>query len=369
MSPTMIRLVALVRKELWAIVGDAQSLRLLIIPVILQLVVFPFAATLEVKNNTLAYYDEDGGATSAEIIQRLTQTPAFTRVIQLHGDRAITRSLDRQEALLVLRFGPGFSRSVAGGHPDPIQVLLDGRRSNSAQIAASYVQQVIGQVPLSVGVEDAPDRGPLVRHWYNPNLKYYWFIVPCLVAIITTISALIVTAMSVAREREEGTLEQLLVSPLTPSLIFIGKAAPALVVAVVQATIILVGGVFGYGIAFQGSLFLLYGCMITYVGALVGIGLFISSLCSTQQQAFLGVFLFVMPAILLSGYISPVDNMPHWLQVVTLANPIRHFIVITKGIFLKGAVFGDVATNVLALVLIGIVTSTVALVVFRRRLA
>lgn len=367
-SPTLIRLAALIRKELAAVLGDKQSLRLLIMPVILQVLLFPFAATLEVKNNTLGIVDEDGGALSAEITQRLTQTPAFSKVVRLTSEAQARAWIDDQRALLVLRFGPRFSRAGAVGEAAPIQVLLDGRRSNSAQIAMAYVQEVLLDVPPARGARLAAP-GLVVRHWYNPNLEYFRFILPSLVAIITTLSALVVTAMSVAREREQGTLEQLLVSPLTPPLIFLGKAAPALVVAAVQATIILCAAVFGYGVAFRGSLPLLYGCMVAYVAALVGIGLFISSLCATQQQAFLGVFFFIMPAILLSGYVSPIDNMPRWLQVATWANPIRHFIVIAKSVYLKAAELQDFSANVLALLLIGAVTSSAALWIFHRRLS
>ncbi len=366
MNATLIRLRALILKELQAVLGDKQSLRLLIMPVILQLLVFPFAATLEVKNNSIAVFDQDHGATSNEMIQRLRQTAAFTEIVQVHSEEEARDLVDRQTVLLVLRFGPQFSKSVKQGSPEPIQAVLDGRRSNSAQIALAYVQQIVGGVPLDT--QAVPSAGLVVRNWYNPNLEYFRFIVPSLVAMITTLSALIVTAMSVAREREQGTLDQLLVSPLTPSMIFVGKAVPALIVAVIQATIIIAGGVFGYGIAFQGSLPLLYGCMVAYVAALVGVGLFISSVCATQQQAFLGVFFFVMPAILLSGYVTPVDNMPHWLQVATWANPVRHFVEITKGIYLKDAQFADFSANVWALLCIAAVTGVTALGVFKRRL-
>lgn len=366
MNATLIRLKALIIKELRAVLGDKQSLRLLTMPVILQLLVFPFAATLEVKNNSIAIFDQDRGPTSSEMIHRLSETPAFTKVVQVHSEDEARDLVNRQSVLLVLRFGPQFSKSVKQGSPEPIQAVLDGRRSNSAQIALAYVQQVVGSVPLEA--QPTPTAALVVRNWYNPNLEYFRFIVPTLVAMITTLSALIVTAMSVAREREQGTLDQLMVSPLTPSMIFVGKAVPALIVATIQATIILLGGVYGYGIVFQGSLPLLYGCMVAYVAALVGVGLFISSVCATQQQAFLGVFFFVMPSILLSGYVTPVDNMPHWLQIATWANPVRHFVEITKGIYLKDAQFADFSSNVWALVAIALATGLTALGVFRRRL-
>lgn len=369
MSPSLIRLLALIRKEMLAIFGDKQSLRLLIMPVVMQLLLFPFAATLEVKNNTIAFLDEDGGVVTDEILQRLTQTPAFTKVLRMKSEAEMRETIDRQDALIVLRFGPKFSEHARAGLPSPIQVILDGRRSNSGQIAMAYVQSVVSGISVGPVAFRTQAGGITIRNWYNPNLEYFRFILPSLVAIITTLSALIVTAMSVAREREQGTLDQLLVSPLTPSLIFLGKATPAFLVAALQATIILVGGVFGYGVAFQGSLVLLYGCMMAYVFALVGIGLLISSFCSTQQQAFLAVFLFMMPAILLSGYVTPIDNMPEALQIGTWANPLRHFVYIAKGVYLKAAVFDDCRVAVLALTVIGVATSSTALLVFRRRLS
>lgn len=368
MTALLVRLFALVHKELLVVLADKESRRLLVVPLILQLALFPFAATLEVKNNVLAIYDEDGGALVTEIVERLSATPAFRRIDRLGSEAEVRQALDRQDALVVLRFRPGFSAAAARGAPEPVQALLDGRRSNSAQIAAGYVGDVLAAIPGSGRLEAAPS--PLaVRHWYNPNLEYFRFIVPSLVAIITTISALVVTAMSVAREREQGTLDQLLVSPLTPTLVFVGKGAPAILVALFQGTVILAGGVFFYGITFQGSLPLLYASMIAYVAALVGVGLLISSFCATQQQAFLGVFLFVMPAVVLSGYVSPVENMPGWLQTLTLANPIRHFVFVVRAVYLKGAPWSDVAGADLAMLAIAACTSVVAHRVFVSRLA
>ena len=366
MKTTMVRLVALIKKELQAILGDKQSLRLLIMPVILQLLLFPFAATLEVKNNAIAIFDEDGGPIAEEIFEELGHTPAFERIVRLSSEKQMRDVIDKQEALLVLRLGPHLSKRVKLGQPTSIQAIIDGRRSNSGQIALSYVQNIIERAQSY----RLPRKGAdfiTIRHFYNPNLDYFRFILPSLVAMITTLSALIVTALSVAREREQGTLDQLLVSPLLPWMIFVGKATPALLVAMIQASIILAGSIFGYGVQFRGSMPLLYACMIPYVLALVGIGLFISALCATQQQAFLGVFLFVMPGILLSGYVSPISNMPQLLQILTWANPIRHFIVIAKGIYLKASVFGDFSQNILALLITAFVTGSLSLALFQRR--
>lgn len=364
------RIATLVRKELQSLLQDRQSRLLLIMPVLLQLAIFPFAATLEVKNNTLAVLNEDSGAASVELIQRLGRARAFTRLLTLQSEAGLRQTIDAEKALVVLRFPADFSRAVAAGRPVAIQAILDGRRSNSGQIALGYVRQILQDY-----LDDrsgAPGGGTasriVVRHWFNPNLDYVWHILPCLVAIITTISTMIVSSLSVAREKEQGTFDQLLVSPLTPGIIMVGKAVPALLVAVFQATIILCAAVFIYRIPFAGSLLLLYGSMVFYILALVGIGLFISSLCATQQQAFLGVFSFMMPAILLSGFPSPIEHMPLWLQALDWFNPLRHFIVIVKGVFLKDIGIPILWHNLWPLLVIAGLTLSAANWMFRRRL-
>ncbi|HOX58217.1 MAG TPA: ABC transporter permease [Candidatus Paceibacterota bacterium] len=365
------RILTLVIKELETLLQDRQSRLLLIVPVLLQLALFPFAATLEVKNNTLAVYNEDHGRESAELIQRFSQTRAFTRLLNLHSEAAVRRAIDNQVALLVLRFPPDFSRDVAADRPSKIQAILDGRRSNSGQIALGYVQQIINDFTAE-RLDSRQKVAPSIlnaRYWFNPNLEYHWHILPCLIAIITSLNVLIVTALSVAREREQGTLDQLLVSPLTPGMIMIGKIIPAILVAILQGTIVLLGAIFFYRIPFQGSFMPLYGSMIFYSLALAGFGLLISSVCATQQQAFLGVFSFLMPAILLSGYATPVDNMPAWLQCLDWVNPMRHFIVIAKGLFLKD--FSHVALfhSLYPLLVIAIGTLAAADWLLRKRLA
>jgi ABC-2 type transport system permease protein len=364
------RIVTLIVKELEMLLQDRQSRMILIVPVFLQLVLFPFAATLEVKNNTLAVFNEDAGRESVELMQRFSQAQAFSELLTLHSEAEVRRAVDNQQALIVVRFPPEFSREIAAGRAPKVQAILDGRRSNSGQIALGYVQQIIndyGNERLDLRQKTAPS-ALVARYWFNPNLDYVWHILPCLIAIITSISALVVTALSVAREREQGTLDQLLVSPLTPGMIMIGKIIPAILVAVMQGTIVLLGAVFVYRVPFEGSLLLLYGSMVFYSLALAGFGLLISSICATQQQAFLGVFSFLMPAILLSGYASPIDNMPVWLQYLDWVNPMRHFIVIVKGIFLKDSGFSALLPSLYPLLVIAIGTLSAANWMFRRRL-
>lgn len=211
------RLLTLIIKEMQALLRDPQTRAILIMPVILQVLLFPFAATLEVTNATIAVYSEDSGQASVELTQRFAKAKAFSHVLLLRNPQEIKTTIDNQRALLLIRFPAQFSRDIATGNTAPLQLLLDGRNSNSAQIAANYVQQIVQEYQNELlGNRAKPNNSELVvRNWYNPNLDYKWFVVPSLIAMITTIGVLIVTSLSVAREREQGTLEQLLVSPLT----------------------------------------------------------------------------------------------------------------------------------------------------------
>lgn len=363
------RIWTLIYKELLTLLRDPQTRAILVLPVILQVLLFPWAATLEVTHASIAIYNEDNGVHSSELIQRFAKARAFSHVALLHGPQEIRPVLDTQQALLLIRFPPQFSRDLAQGRPTTLQLILDGRNSNSAQIAASYIQQVVTNYQFTLPGARQPESTLVVRNWFNPNLDYKWFVVPSLIAMITTIGIMIVTSLSVAREREQGTLDQLLVSPLNTSHIFIGKAVPALIVAVFQSSIVLGIGIWGYEIPFAGSLLLFYLTILIYGLSLVGVGLLISSMCETQQQAFIGVFVFILPAILLSGYISPVENMPQWLQTITWINPIRHFTEITKQIYLKDASLAVVWHSVWPLLVITVLTGSGAYRMFRKKIA
>jgi len=365
------RLLPLIVKELQLAFREPHTRRLLILPVLLELALFPFAATLEVRNATLAILNQDQGAASTELVQRLAATQAFPHRLLVTDEGELRRAIDEQRALLGLWIPEDFSRELAAGRTAQVLAIPDGRRSNSAQIALSYAQSIVQgyAVELARAAGRPPPSEVVVRNWFNPNLNYRWFMLPSLVAIITTIGTLIVTAMSVAREREQGTFEQLLVSPLTPGLIMVGKMVPALLVGLGQATIVVLAAVFLYRVPFHGSVALLYLSLLCYALALSGIGLFISSLVETQQQAFLGVFTFMVPAVMLSGFVAPVENMPLLLQGVSWVDPLSHFIVIVKGIFLKGFGFGLIWPNLWPLLLIALATMSLGYWMFRRRIA
>ena len=241
------RLWTLIRKELQSLLREPQTRAILVLPVLIQVLLFPFAATLEVTNATIAIYNEDNGKHSVELTQRFARAKAFTHILLLKSPQEIQPTIDTQKALLLVRFPADFSRNLDTFQTAPMQLILDGRNSNSAQIAANYLQQVVKdyQQELMDGKPKPNNSELVVRNWYNPNLDYKWFVVPSLIAMITTIGVMIVTSLSVAREREQGTLDQLLVSPLATWQIFVGKAVPALIVATFQATIVLGGGNLG----------------------------------------------------------------------------------------------------------------------------
>jgi ABC-2 type transport system permease protein len=361
------RLLALIRKELQIVLGDKRARMMLIVPVILQTALFPFAATMEVKNATIAIYNQDEGSASREVVHRLSHTAAFTSVLVVHSEPELREAVDSQRALVAVAFPVDFSRKLLAREPAPVQTIIDGRRSNSGQVASSYASQVIDGYALEVGARPASTL--LVRNLYNPNLHSTWHVLPSLVAIITTIGCLFVTALSVAREREEGTFDQLLVSPLTPAYIMAGKAVPGILIALVQGLFIALAAVVAFGVPFTGSALVLVLGILFYGLALAGIGLYISSICMTQQQAFFGVFTFMSPAVLLSGYVAPIENMPLALRCLAWANPLTHVILVIKGVFLKGFGFTEAWPHLWPLLVIAFCTLSAALAMFRRHIA
>jgi ABC-2 type transport system permease protein len=374
------RILALVTKELLAVLRDPRSRMVLIGPPIIQLLLQSFAVTLDVSNVDLAVLDRDGGRWSSELVQRVAASPRFRSVFAVAGEDALARAINLRDASVALSIPADFSRNVEAGRRAPVQLLLDGRRSNSAQIVAGYLERIVAGLGHDL-LARAPSGGAaapptvaatadavVVRHWFNPNLDYIWFTVPSLIAVISLLIGLVVTALSVARERELGTFDQLMVSPLRTHEILLGKMLPPMLIGLVHVTMYVLVTVFVFGVPLRGSPVLLYAHLGVYVVAIVGVGLFLSSLASTQQQAILGAFLFGSPAILLSGFATPIENMPAWLQPLTAADPLRYALVVVRGVFLKDLPALEVARQTWPLLLIATVTLTSAAWLFRRRL-
>lgn len=365
------RILALLIKEIHAIWRDKKSRMVLIVPPLIQLFVFSFAATLDVKNVTLGILNRDVGEQSIELVQRFYGSPTFSNIVYLDSVEAITPFIDNQLGVGVLSIDDQFSKNLDSGKPSTVQLIMDGRKSNATQIVAGYAGSIIRQFSKDFAhARDIPQQKTQLfpRYWFNPNLLYYWFNVPSLVGVLTMVEALILTALSIARERELGTFDQLLVSPVDPIEILIGKSVPSIIISMLEGSFIIFSAIFIFQIPFTGSLFNLYFSMFFFVLSIVGLGLFISALCTTQQQSILGSSLLMSPAISLSGFATPIENMPGWLQVITYLNPLRYFLVVSKGIFLKEMPFYIVWQNTWPMLLIGIATLSTATWFFRRRL-
>jgi len=363
------RIKTLVIKELQIILRDRKTRIILIVPPVVQIFLFAFASTLEVKNVTLGILNRDDGVDSAQLIERLRDSPTFTRLDFLANEQEMRRYLDNQHGIGVLYIGPDFSRRLRAGEPVNVLLSLDGRRTNVAQIVTGYIDTIVRKFGLEMaGVSAAPRSELVVRNWYVPNLEYLYFTLPCLIANILMIMGLMIPALSVAREREFGTFDQILVSPLSTFEIIVGKTVPSLLIGFIQATLMVFASIWCLDSPMAGSWLMLYTGMTVFIAAIIGVGLFISSLCRTQQQAILGAFVFAVPAVLISGYATPVENMPHWLQTLSLANPVRWMMVIVKGVFLKDISWIIAWRSLYPLGIITLVTLGVAGWFFSRRL-
>ena len=363
------RLRAIVVKEMWEILRDPRARLILIAPPLIQLILFGFASTMEVNNIRVGVLDLDGGRWSRDITERLAGSPNVKEIVSLHSDAELKQAIDRQRVIVALRFNPRFSADVSAGRGAVVGAIYDGRRSNAAQIVSGYIQRIVGRT-ATMSLSRAPPAagGADVTHWFNPNLEYLWFVMPALVAVIATVSTLATVSQSVARERELGTFDQLMVSPLRVHEILIGKMLPPIIVGLLNVTLFVILLPTVFGVPLTGSLSLLYLALMFYLLALAGIGMLISVISATQQQAFLGMFAVTVPMIILSGYASPVDNMPVWLRAIAWFDPTAWFLNISEGTFLKAMPVSAVLSNTWPLALIAAATTTAASALFRSRM-
>lgn len=367
----MAHILALAWKELLALWRDGNSRFVLIVPPLVQVLVFGFAASFDLNRAPLAVYDEDGGAPARELIARFAGSENFQIVGRLSHDAQIAPLIDRRQALLVLHLGPRFSEDMLSGRSGELQAILDGRNSNTAMTAANYVRSILIDFNAAWGAAQGRPAAPArlsIRPWYNPNLESRWFIVPGIVGLLILVVTLVVTALSVAREREAGTFDQLLVTPLRPVEILIGKSIPGFLVGLLQGTLIVLLAAYAFEVPLRGSLVALYLGMGLFLLSAVGIGLMISSLSLTQQQGVLGAFLFMVPAVILSGFATPIANMPEPVRLLTYLDPLRYFLIVLRGVFLEGADVRLLADQYWPMAAIALVNLSLAAWLFRHRL-
>ena len=356
------RLLALMKKEFLAIKNDKKSLVVVIVPPLLQLIIFSFAATMEVKNIDMIVFDQDGSSGSRELIRTFEGSRYVRSLDAVQSYREGAARIDTQKAIAFAVIPHGFGKDPAHA---TLQLILDGRRSNTAQIVEQYLTLMAAQYAGREGVVIPID--VVARNLYNPNLNNFWWIVPNLFGSITMIVAMILTSLSIARERELGTFDQLMVSPLRPVEILLGKLFPALLISVGESTIILFVAVYLFGIPLTGSPGILYLGVFTFLFSMAGIGLLISMISSTQQQAILGTFVVLLPFILLSGFATPIENMPDWLRPVSEFIPLKHYLVLIKGVFLKAIDFPTALHAILPMAAIGVISFSGALLFFKKK--
>jgi ABC-2 type transport system permease protein len=365
MRASLLRILALIQKEFLAVLKDPRSRFIIFLPPILQCLIFGYAASFDLNSVAYAVFDQDHSAASTALLSRFQRQATLTRV------EDIALWIDSSRALLVIQIDQNFERHLLAGDTAPLEVIADGRNSNTAGTALRYFSHVVadfnsdwrsihGQAGQSVQI--------LARSWYNPNLDSSWSMVPSLVGTLTMMGTMMLTALSVAREREHGTFDQLLVTPFRPFEITIGKVIPNLCIGLAQATTILLVAQYWFRIPFIGSFVVLYAGLTLFLMAAVGLGLFVSSIVKTMQQAMLFAFILILPFAMLSGLTTPFSSMPSILQTVMVINPLRYSLDLTKRVYLEGAGFTNLFSDFLPLLMIGLVTLSGAAWLFRRRL-
>ena len=368
---SVLRILALTRKELLAVLKDPRARMSLLIPPILQSLIFGYAATYDLNHVPYAVLDQDRSAASAKLLSGLDGSPVFQRIADLHRVSDVKVFIDSKRALMVIQIPQGFERDLESGQGAEVQAIADGRNSNTAGVASAYFGAIVDQFNADWRSDHGQPAAPVqvvARAWYNPNLESRWNMIPGMIGTLTLLQTMLLTTMSVAREREQGTFDQLLVTPLSPSEIMIGKAIPCMLIGLVQATGVLVVAELWFRIPFAGSLLTLYAGLVFFLLAAVGIGLLLSSFAATQQQAMLYGLLLIMPFSLLSGLTTPLSNMPLPLQYFTMINPLRYAIDITQRVYLEGVGLDRLGQDLIPLTIIAAVTLVGGAWMFRQRL-
>jgi ABC-2 type transport system permease protein len=378
MFDAILRIFALTRKELLAVLKDPRGRFTLFIPPILQCLIFGYAASYDLTDVPYALLDQDRSDASRELLARLDGSGIFHRVADVVRAEDLKTAVNDGKALLAIQIDQEFERRLMSGQAGGIQVFADGRNSNTAGTALGYVGVIVDGFNASwrANHSNPSSNGQLTNSrvqittqaWYNPNLETRWNMIPALIGTLTMLQTLLLTAMSVAREREQGTFDQLLVTPFRPAEIMAGKAIPSVLIGMAQATTILLVAQLWFRIPFVGSFVVLYIGIGLFLVAAVGIGLLVSSIAATMQQAMLYSFMVNMPFALLSGLTTPISSMPLLLQYATWVNPLRHGIEIVHRVYLEGANLHQLIPQLWPLALIALVTLSAASWMFRHRL-
>lgn len=374
------RIIAVIHKEFLQIIRDLVAFVLLIALPVFIMCVFGYALNLDVRDISLAVYNLDKTEASRRLIDRFITSGYFTPKKHIHAEDEIVQALDHGEVKVVIKIPKNFQRDIAQGKSMPVQIIIDGTDSNTANIIMSYAKAILqiesmdvifnllntnGQI--SPGQTPGLDLRPNI--WYNPELTSVNFLVPGIIGIIIMVIGAIRMSISLVTEREMGTIESLMVSPLKPAELMIGKIIPYILIVFIDLILIIITGKYLFGVPFRGSFVLLLFLSFIFLGSALGIGLFISSISKTSQTAwFIGFLSTILPSIILSGFMFPIETMPRPIQLITFLFPIRYFLVILRGIILKGVDISVLYPQMLILICFAIGTITISTLRFKKRL-
>jgi ABC-2 type transport system permease protein len=381
------RIKHILKKEFIQIRRDKRMVFVIFVAPLIQLLVLGYVVTTDVNHIPTAIFDQDLSQKSREIISLFKNSGYFDIVSWIENEKEAKGILDKGKATFLIQIPSGFSKDLKKGETAEIQIILDGTNSNTAgvilnytnQIFSSYSQKMIKEriskvrgafytfQPQIMGVKLA-SVDPEVRAWYNPELKSRDFNVPAVIALILLVTTIMLTSMAVVREKEIGTIEQLIVTPIRPAELLVGKIIPFALIGFFEVFLITFFTIFWFKIPLKGNFLLLLFTTGLYLFTTLGIGLLISTLSKTQQQAMMSTFFFIMPAIILSGFMFPISNMPKIIQYLTYLNPLRYFLVIIRGIFLKGVGLRILWNQMIPLGIIGVAVLSLSILRFRKRI-
>lgn len=344
------RLRQMLIKEFIQVLRDKRTRFLLFGPPVIQMLIFGYAATLEIKNVSTAIVDYDNTEESRDFVSRLEGSPYFEIKSRTLDRGAVRTMIDRSDIVLAVQINAGFAQNLRKGQTASVQAIVDASNSNTALIAVGYVNQITMRYAKDYQTDLLNRTSPFLqaqvpninveqRPWFNPDLRSQWFFVPGVMGNLMLVVVLLLTAFAVVREREIGTLEQIMVTPISQTEFILGKTIPFFLIGLVDAVLITAVGTLWFRVPLRGSLLVLAVGTVLFLLCCLGTGLLISTMCSTQQQAMVSAFFFLMPAIIFSGFSSPISSMPHWLQTITYVDPLRYFLVILRSVYLKGIGF------------------------------
>jgi len=358
----------MIKKEFTLVMRDPKLRAIMIVPPILMSLVFGYAVNTDVTNVSFAVFDRDRTSLSREFLQQFIASPYFEMYAYLDSPKQSLRLIEKGDIDFYLEISNNFGKNLKIGKPVALQVILDGTDSSRASVIQSYInaltlsyvqERFISTIKIKVmqRLQSGISSGTIElipRYWFNQDLKSINFYLPGVIAMLISLITIMLTAMSIVKEREAGTMEQIKVSPLKPNEYIIGKLIPFAIIAFVDIIVITAIAIFWFGIPFRGSFVFLLLCGAIYIISTLAIGLFISTVSSTQQQAMLSSFMFFVPAILFSGVIFPIYSMPVIFQLITYINPMRYFVEIVRSVFLKGTGITCLWQHMLILLIMGI---------------